>query len=67
MPYCEILSSPFLHMGLANSVCTSKPPVLNSIHSITMHWLINSKDDNFLGITVSIELGISPIPTIIKN
>ena len=32
-----------------------------------MHGLINSKDENFLGITVSIELGISPIPTIIKN
>ena len=36
-------------------------------HSI-FHWLINSKDENFLGIiTVTIEPDISPIPTVIKN
>ena len=31
MPYCEILSSHFLHMDLASWICISKPRVLNSI------------------------------------
>ena len=46
MPYCEILSYRFLHIDLTSSVCTSKPLAI-VFHSITIHWLINSKDENF--------------------
>ena len=49
MPYCEILSSRFLHMDLASSVCTSKLQALNSISQYNNVSLINSKDENFFG------------------
>ena len=57
MPYCEMLSSHFLHMDLASSVCNSKSWALNSISeynnefdSITMK--LNSKDENLFQVSL---------------
>ena len=46
MPYCEMLSSHFLHMDLASSVCNSKSRALNSISQYNNEFVNNSKDEN---------------------
>ena len=68
MPHSEILSSRFLTHGPRKLGLYFKTLGFKYYLMVwPMDWLINSKDEIFLGITVTIEPDISPIPTCHKE